>query len=215
MFTNNTFVPSVEVCTNDQTTTLAACTSRRGGLLDINTSGSTFVDISSIEDVPPDTNWAAIQPTDNILTDKGNTTLLLPSDTALQQFPIKVFKGGQNHNAGHLGLGESSVILEKLAALTGLVTGFGLDAGSQSTLRPRDGHIVIGGYDKQRVSARVKEYNISNARSSERVCSLRVVITELVLVRPGIDDYVLSSRGEEIPACIEPCEFSLVPYFFL
>ncbi|CAG8681214.1 10840_t:CDS:2, partial [Acaulospora colombiana] len=97
-----------------------------------------------------------------------------------------------------------SVLLQQLSDRKGVVKGFGLDAGSPSYTNPRDGHLIVGGYDKVRVSASFKDYNISDTQISRRICPLQVIITELILSRPGIEDVILSSRGEQIPACIEP-----------
>jgi hypothetical protein len=205
MFTNSTFVPTVEVCNSDDTISFPTCTSRRGGLLDVSVSGANFGPIP-LNDVPPDLNWPAVDP-DNSVTEKGNISLRLPVDTSISQYPLKIFRGGQRHNAGHLGLASSSVLLQQISAHTGVVTGFGLDAGSQSTANPREGHLIVGGYDKTRVSASFKDYNISSIQMSRRICPLQVTITELVLSRPGVEDVILSSKGEQIPACIEPCKY--------
>jgi hypothetical protein len=203
-FTNNTFIPVVQACTTDQSMSLNACASRRGGLLDKDASGANFVAISST-DTPEDVNWVAIDP-NNSLTRKGTIALQLPSDVSFSQFPAKDIEGGQNHNMGHLGLGQTSTLLQQLSEEKGLVTGFGLDAGSQSYTNPRNGYLIAGGYDRQKVGASFKNYTVANSQTSGRICSLQVTITQLVLSRPGLEDVVLISRGEQMEACIEPCK---------
>ncbi|CAG8683403.1 12207_t:CDS:2, partial [Acaulospora colombiana] len=200
-FTNNTFIPTVKACSTDNTTQFATCATRRGGLFD--SSGSSLTAISSASDLPPDVNWAAIDP-GNSVTEKGTIPLQLPSEISLPQFPFKTIEGGQNHNTGHLGLGRSSPLLQQLSDEKGIVAGFGLDAGSQSQSPPRDGHLILGGYDRQKVGSSVKDYNVTHSQTSGRICSLQVTITELVLQRPGLEDTVLISRGQQMEACIEP-----------
>ncbi|PVF92310.1 hypothetical protein CPB86DRAFT_791292, partial [Serendipita vermifera] len=203
MFTNNTFIPTVKACSTDQTTDFRTCATRRGGLLDPSSSGSSFGAISSSNDSPPDVNWGAIDP-GNSVTEKGTIPLNLPSEISFSGFPIKTIEGGQNHNTGHLGLGRSSPLLQRLSDEKGIVSGFGLDVGSQSHLNPRDGHLIVGGYDRQKVGSSFHDYTVTNSQTSGRICSLLVTITELVLQREGLNDSVLISRGEQIPACIEP-----------
>jgi len=205
VFTNNTFIPTVEVCSSDNTSTFAACTSRRGGLLDIATSGANFTAITASNDSPPDVNWAAIDPT-NMYSRKGDISLRLPYDISIPVDPIKTIEGGQKHNVGHFGLSISAPILQLLSDMKGLVKGWALDAGSQSVSDPREGYLIIGGYDPQRVGAYTKNYTLTDTQTSGRVCSLYVTITELILSRPETDDVTLISMGEEIPACIDPCK---------
>ncbi|PVF91007.1 hypothetical protein CPB86DRAFT_820853 [Serendipita vermifera] len=202
MFTNNTFVPTVKACNTDQTTKFPACATRRGGLLDPSSSGSSFSAISS-NDSPPDVNWAIIDP-GNSVTEKGNIPFHLPSDVFFSQFPIKTIEGGQDHSTGHLGLGQNSPFLQQLHNDKGTMIGFGLDAGSRSSTNPRDGHLIAGSFDRWKVGPTVKEYKITNSQTSGRICALQVTITELVLQRPGLDDTTLISKGEQVTACIEP-----------
>jgi hypothetical protein len=205
VFTNNTFIPTVQVCQSDNQTTFATCTSRRGGLLDEATSGANFSSIDAANDSPPDSNWGAIDST-NAVTRRGTIDVRLPSDISLSQFPIKTIEGGQNHNEGHFGLSESSPILQYLSDQQGLVPGFALDAGSQSVTNPREGYLIIGGYDPERIGAYTKNYSLVTTQRSGRICTLYVTITELVLSRPGVEDLPLISRGEQMPACIDPCK---------
>jgi len=174
-------------------------------------SGANFSSISASDDLPPDINWAAIDPT-NAYSREGYLPLRLPSDVSVPTFPIKTIEGGQNHNAGHFGLSESAPILELLSDQIGIVPGFGLDVGSQSVSDPRDGYLIIGGYDPQRIGAYTKNYTVTNIQTSGRDCSLPVTITELVLSRPGVSDVTLISAGEEIPACIDPCKCNSETY---
>jgi hypothetical protein len=205
VFTNNTFIPAVQACQSDNQTTFPTCTSRCGGLLNETTSGGNFSSISAADDLPPDSNWAAIDPT-NSLTREGTIGMRLPSDISVPQFTFKTIEGGQNHNEGHFGLSESAPILQYLSDQQGLVSGFALDAGSQSVTNPRDGYLIIGGYDPQRVGAYTKDYSLVTTQRSGRICTLYVTITKLVLSRPGVDPLSLITQGEQIPACIDPCE---------
>ncbi|KAG8801049.1 hypothetical protein FRC17_006740, partial [Serendipita sp. 399] len=160
-FTNNTFIPTVEVCSSDQTTSFATCASRRGGLLDMAASGVTFSSISAVDDYPPDVNWVYIDET-NQFTEKGNITLRLPFEVSLPNFRIKTIEGLQRHNVGHFGLSGSSPVLQRLFDERGLVKGFALDAGSQSSSHPRDGHLILGGYDPGKMGAYSKNFTLAN-----------------------------------------------------
>ncbi|KAG8806803.1 hypothetical protein FRC17_004805, partial [Serendipita sp. 399] len=161
-FTNNTFIPTVEVCSRDQTTSLATCASRRGGLLEMASSGASFSSISEVDDHPPDVNWVLHIDETYEYTQKGNITLSLPSEVSLPNFRIKTIEGGQRHNVGHFGLSQSSPVLQRLFDERGLVKGFALDAGSQSSSHPRDGHLILGGYDPRKMGAFIKNFTLTN-----------------------------------------------------
>ena len=207
---DSTLVQGVEVCSGDQNPndTMPACRSRRGGLF--NHSVSSFTTISLDQILAPDPAWAAFSPFPNF-TVAGNSTLFFPSDLSIGDFPIGVITDGQNSSAGHLGLANNSVYLQLLVQ-GGLAPsmGFGLNVGSQSVALPRDGHLVIGGYDKSSVDGYFANYSMEEVFQTRRVCSNQVVIESLKLRRPGLDDVNISSEDHPIPACIEPCGFFLL-----
>jgi hypothetical protein len=71
---------------------------------------------------------------------------------------------------------------------------WGLNPGSQSVLYPRDGHIVLGGYDENSVNDSFVEYDISHSISEGpegHVCSLQVTIESMSLKPVGMPDVSL------------------------
>jgi hypothetical protein len=205
---NNTLVQGVEVCSVAQNPndTIPACRSRRGGLF--NHSISSFTTISPDQILAQDPAWASFMSPFPNFTVAGNSTLFFPSDLSIGDFPIGVITQGQNSSAGHLGLANNSVFLQLLVQ-GGLAPsmGFGLNVGSQSVALPRDGNLVIGGYDKSSIDGYFANYSMEEVFQTKRVCSNQVVIESLKLRRPGLDDVDISSEGHPIPACIEPCGF--------
>lgn len=202
---NNTLVMGAEVCSNDHNGTLAQCTSRRGGLFDIAAAGSSFVNIS-LADLAADTGWREIMKPLPPFTVAGKTTLQLPADISVPM-SIAVITQGQNHTAGHLGLGLGSVFLRNLVS-QGLATApaFGINAGSQSHSNPRDGSLVLGGYDKASVNGHFINYTMEYPviqRTESRICPLQVTIEKLIFRSASGADVELISVSQPTPACIE------------
>ncbi|MCJ1246763.1 hypothetical protein MMC30_003972 [Trapelia coarctata] len=195
----------VEVCSDDHNSTLAQCSSRRGGLFDIAAAGSSFVGIS-LMDLAADAGWQEIMKPLPPFTVAGNTTLQLPADISVPM-SIAVITQGQNHTAGHIGLGIDSVFLHALVS-QGLASApaFGMNAGSQSHSNPRDGSLVLGGYDKASVNGHFTNYSMDYPviqRTESRICPLQVIIEKLVLRPASGVDVELISGSQPTPACIE------------
>ena len=91
----------------------------------------------------------------------GTATIEFPSDISLPNFPIAIALQGQNLNANQLGL--DSVLLHSFvsSSITSSMS-FGLFAGSQSISRPRNGHIVFGGYDASLLAGPFSNYSMSD-----------------------------------------------------
>jgi hypothetical protein len=129
----------------------------------------------------------------------------LASDISLSSYPIALASLGQNSSVSRLGLANESVFLRELVT-AGLssVSGFSLLLGSQSVLNPRDGHLVVGGYDAASLAGPFYNYSMSNTTTAgNHVCSLQVEVEQLNLSRPGVDDVVLVSPGTPITSCVE------------
>ncbi|KAF7510332.1 hypothetical protein GJ744_006828 [Endocarpon pusillum] len=198
----------VDVCRPDNrpNTTLDQCRSRRGGLLDVAAMGSSFIPIATSSLVPDD-GWRKFMDPSQPFQQAGKTTLDLPSDASIEM-PVAIVTEGQNHTTSELGLGLSSVFLQSLVD-AGLIAArvFGLNAGSQSTAQPREGSLVLGGYDTASISSHFTEYPMDYPllkEISNRVCPLQVKIRKLILRPADGDDITLSDEGSEIDACIEP-----------
>jgi hypothetical protein len=138
----------------------------------------------------------------------GTTELQLPPNNDLSKYPIGIITSGNYQNVGHLGLANDSDFLHSVLS-DGLIpaNGFGLNAGSQSVANPRDGGLVLGGYDLASIDGAFFNFSVTAADSSEKECPLQVTIALLVLRFPlaeGFTDVTLTSSGILIPACIEP-----------
>jgi hypothetical protein len=200
---NNTVITETELCTNDHTSDLAQCISRRGGTFNFEEPTSSYSNIS-VESLAPDPVWDSFNPP---FGGAGNATAQFSSDISIPHLPIAIALEGQNLNANQLGLANDSVVLHSFVS-NGLSssTSFGLFAGSQSILGPRDGHIVFGGFDAALIDGPFTNYSMSNTTTAgSRVCSLEVVVKQLTLRRPGVaNDVQLLSEGILMPSCIEP-----------
>ncbi|ERF72359.1 hypothetical protein EPUS_06115 [Endocarpon pusillum Z07020] len=205
---NNSILMGVDVCRPDNrpNSTLDQCRSRRGGLLDVAAMGSSFIPIATSSLVPDD-GWRMIMAPSQPFQQAGKTTLNLLSDASIEM-PVAIVTEGQNHTTSELGLGLSSVFLQSLVD-AGLIAArvFGLNAGSQSTAQPREGSLVLGGYDMASISSHFTEYPMDYPLLediSNRVCPLQVKIRKLILRPADGDDITLSDEGSDIDACIEP-----------
>jgi hypothetical protein len=199
---NNTVITEIEICNSDHSSNFNQCISRRGGTFNFDVSTSSYSN-ASLESLASDPEWNSLNPPFGAA---GNGTLGLAS-TSLQHFLIAIALQGQNLNANQLGLANNSVLLHSLVFAGKLLSlSFGLFAGSQSVSKPRDGHIVFGGYDNALVNGQFSNYSMSNTTLvGSRVCSLEVIVTKLTLRRPGVTtDVQLLSDGNLMPSCIEP-----------
>jgi hypothetical protein len=203
---NNTIIMGTEICTinNQNLSTLSQCISRRGGLFNPNDTTSDFV-LTSQADLAPDTEYDSFDPN---FAEAANTTILFPSDISLS-YPIALAFSGQNSSISQLGLANDSVFLREVvnSSFSPGAKAFGLLVGSQSVLAPRDGHLIIGGYDAASLAGPFYNYSMSNTTTAgSRVCSLQIVVEQLNLSRPGLDDVTLSSEGTPMTSCIEPLD---------
>ena len=201
---NSTLVLDSGFCKTQSNLTAAQCESRCGNTFNVSAAGTSYTS-SSASVLAPNPVWTEISP-EPLLA--GTTVLQLPPNDEISNYPIGIITSGENQNVGHLGLANDSQFLQS-ALSSGLIpgNGFGLDAGSQSVDNPRDGSLVLGGYDLASVAGAFSNFPIATAGSSERECPLQVTISLLVLRFPlteGFNDVTLTSSGILVPACIEP-----------
>jgi hypothetical protein len=202
---NNTVITETEICTTDHTSNenLAQCISRRGGPFNYASASSSYSNIS-IQSLAPDPVWNSFNPP---FGGAGTATIQFASDISLPNFPIAIALAGQNLNANQLGLANDSTLLHSFVS-SGISSSisFGLFAGSQSITRPRDGHVVFGGFDAALINGPFTNYSMTDTPlAGSRLCSLEVVVQQLTLRRPGIpDDIQLVTDATPMPACIEP-----------
>ncbi|KAF1851418.1 uncharacterized protein K460DRAFT_329459 [Cucurbitaria berberidis CBS 394.84] len=183
--------------------TQAQCRSYHGGLFDLTTAGASFKNISITGDLPADPGWIKFNPSYSVA---GETDLGLVSNVAIPNMTVVVITAGLNFTAGHLGLGTHSVLLNHLKESSVIPSlGFGLNAGSQSTNNPRDGSLVLGGYDAASVTSPFSTYPMDYPDTlAGRYCPLQVHIQGLQLLLKGLDPIQLIGEGDGHAACIEP-----------
>lgn len=202
---NNAVIMTTGICNNDHNSTFDQCVSRRGGLF--NTNGTSDYNIISVNDLPPDPGWATF-------TEAGHTTLQFASDISLPSFPIALPENAANSSVSQLGLANNSVFLHQLVdAGLSPANGFSFLAGSQSVFNPRDGHLIIGGYDRASLSGPFTTYAMnSTTAAGSHACSLHVEVEALTLIRPNQPDVPLISGSTLMSSCIEPYVLVLVEY---
>lgn len=128
-----------------------------------------------------------------------------------------IFTGPQ----GGLPLGQNSSFLAAVTeSRVAPSTVWGLDAGDRS-LSPRDGRLVIGGYDISRLAGNLSTFNLGNW-TSQLPCPLQVRVTTITYVFPnGSLGSVLGGSALDgvhndpsgMAACIEPFQerFTFTP----
>jgi hypothetical protein len=203
MTVNNTVVMTKQICTNDNSSTYAQCISRRGGVFNEQEATSGFT--SSQGGLAPDPVWDSFNPA---FAGSANASIQFPSDVSLPSYPIALADLAPNSSVGQLGLANDSVFLHELvSAGFSSVPAFSLLAGSQSVQQPRDGHLIIGGYDAASLAGPFWNFSISDTTTAgSRVCSLQVEVDSLILSRPGHTDVELNTGGTPMISCIEPLD---------
>jgi hypothetical protein len=211
---NSTLLMSSEVCYSDwlkvdNTTTMnpAQCRSRRGGF--VIRAGLPSASTDGLAAKNP--GWVGLMQTDT------QTPFQYAAQAGLQMRDesVTMIEGlitqGQEHTMSHLGLGEDSSLLQALkdANLIG-ANSWGLNSGSRSSLAPRDGSLVLGGYDEASVEGPFFTYPIAKPDLlNSRPCPLQVQITEMNLtIQNGKTNQTsfnnFFSQANKIPFCIEP-----------
>ncbi|KAE9381151.1 hypothetical protein N431DRAFT_476046 [Stipitochalara longipes BDJ] len=214
---NSTLLIGSDYCQHYANGTTAQCESLSGNTFNILAAGRFYNASTPSAVLGSNPVWSEIN---SQALDAGTTSLYLPPNHTVPNYPIGIITGGNNQNAGHLGLAPESQFLQA-ANESGLISqrGFGLDAGSQSIAHPRPGLLVLGGYDQASISVTVPPsvYQIGSPSNSERECPLQVTITQLTLRFPlpggNNTDFDLTEAGIDVPACVEPYDnlFRLPP----
>jgi hypothetical protein len=115
---------------------------------------------------------------------------------------------GQQHTTSHLGLAEMSTVLQTLYNDGSVgARSWGLNAGSRSILFPRDGSLVLGGFDDASVDGRFYQYDIAKPANyilGSRPCPLQVTVTNLTLMVQGGSPVPLIEPSAKQRFCVEP-----------
>ncbi|KIN02425.1 hypothetical protein OIDMADRAFT_122224 [Oidiodendron maius Zn] len=203
---NSTLVISSTFCQTEPNVTTAQCESLCGNTFNTSIAGTSYTSSSPGAVLAPNPVWAELSPQALLA---GTTVLQLPPENDVSKFPIGIITSGNHQNAGHFGLANDSDALHSLLS-DGLIpdNGFGFNAGSQSVTNPRDGGLVLGGYDLASIDGAFSTFPVATtADAGQRECPFQITITMLVLRFPlaeGFTDVNLTSPGILIPACIEP-----------
>jgi hypothetical protein len=203
---DNMLLISTNICagTGIQNLTKAQCRAYHGGTFDLNAASASFQNVSLVSSkLPMDPGWTTF----NLpYTVAGTTNLDLVANIAVPNMTVVVITEGINFTAGHIGLGKQSVLLHQLKDANIIpALGFGLNAGSQSIANPRDGSLVLGGYDSASIASHFHEYPMNYSTTlAGRYCPLQVRIQGLQLLLKGRDPIQLIGDGDGHLACIEP-----------
>jgi len=201
---NNSLIMTSEVCSGEnlQNETAEQCRSRRGNYINLSELMTTPLD-----SLQPDLGWAAIMAPLDAFQYAVEEVLQLPSDDSVDM-PESPITQGQDHMTSHLGLGIDSELLEQLVNI-GMIPArtWGLNPGSQSVVNPRDGNLVLGGFDQASVKDDFVTYDMNYPvaeSSGGRDCPLQVFIKHLIMRPVGGSDIPLSDESSPIPTCLEP-----------
>ncbi|KAK2748487.1 hypothetical protein FQN57_000620 [Myotisia sp. PD_48] len=194
-FLNNTFVYGSDgFC---QRMSEVACESFRGGLYNStrsNSAGTPSPDSHPTDGEPyPPMQWTS---DDAMINDQ----------VTLEKFPIaratEDWGQQETHPQAALGLGPNSTLLAALKSSGRIASlSWGLSWGHRALVAdpPLDGTLVLGGYDRARVTGQNYTQKLS---TSDSRCSLSVTIDDITLqFNNGTEESLL---GSPIPACIQP-----------
>ena len=201
---NSTLVSQQSLCSISNTLEPRKCEALRGGFFNENSSTTwTGVSLSAYNDTRRNPTWEQFNAPG--FTEVGYDKINFPNaNVALYGAGIALNQYGNNSNAGMIGLGKDSVFLND-AVRQGRAgsKSWSLDAGSRSVAKPRDGELVIGGYNSGRTDGSFRWSNVSSM-AGDRPCPLRTKITHMSITLSNGDTVPIMSNAEVVDACIEP-----------
>lgn len=160
------------------------------------------------------------RPTDGTFVIQGyDNATFVDADIHLPHLPLEVWANKNRLNRSALALGRSSSLLRRLLG-TNLIPAlpWSLEIGSRSESKPRDGQLILGGYNAARrdlpTSAR---FNLS-AFSAPAPCLLQVLLSDVVLTDhvTGVSTSLFEDPGARVAACVDPLQnaFTFTPTMF-
>ncbi|KAK3322798.1 hypothetical protein B0H66DRAFT_214986 [Apodospora peruviana] len=203
---NSTLVSQQSLCEVSQTLEGNKCEALRGGFFNENSS-TTWSDVSlkDYNDTRSNPTWEHFNPPG--FTKVGYDRIVFPNtntNVALYGAGIALNQYGNNSNAGMIGLGKNSVFLDDAVHQSRAGSkSWSLDAGSQSLVKPRNGELVIGGYNAARTDGSFSWAYVSDM-AGDRPCPLRTKITGMTITMGNGDIIPIMSAAEVVEACIEP-----------
>jgi hypothetical protein len=203
---NSTMVSQQSLCIVSNTTEPHKCEALRGGFFNENSSTTwTGSELAAYNDTRSNPTWEHFNAPGftKVGYDKINFPNLSPP-VALYGAGIALNQYGNNSNAGMIGLGKDSVFLSD-AVRQGRAgsASWSLDSGSNSQVKPRNGELVVGGYNAGRTDGSFSWSNVSNM-AGDRPCPLRTKITSMSIRLSNGRDTPIKSSAEVVEACIEP-----------
>ena len=207
---NSTMIMSKEVCDAKwlvKGTNAAQCRSRRGGYVIQSDLPDASNEIPSLN--ASNQGWVSIMSNDTNQAwqhAKRATLQLRDKDVTMLE---GIISEGQMHSSSHLGLGHASPLLQSLkdANLIGAKS-WGLNSGSQSLLRPRQGSLILGGHDEASILGPFPSYPVAkNNLLQQRTCPLQMPIKSLSITVNGPADsphHEYVNPVSTLIACIEP-----------
>ncbi|TKW48680.1 hypothetical protein CTA1_545 [Colletotrichum tanaceti] len=211
---NNTRVRNSLDCPDNTTYAFVGCQGSSGSVYD--TTRGPFDQVVNIHD------WNVT--TIDSQPDEGRTTVLHGYDVAnftdapavAFGYPFEVWADYDSMNKSAVALGPNSSTLESFVR-NGLAPAgsFSIDYGSTSERHPRDGQLVVGGYNEARFNdSRVARFPMWGANAPVP-CPLQVVVSDIVLTNED-GDHSLFDPGVRVAACIDTVQnsFTLTPSMF-
>ncbi|KAK1833703.1 hypothetical protein QBC39DRAFT_401019 [Podospora conica] len=196
---------------------VVACTGQAGGIYD--PTEDTFErahtpeewDVLTIDAGPTD-GTTILQGYDNLTFDDAHVSL--------PRLPIEVWANSNRQNRSALGLGRASSLLHRLLAANLIpALPFSLDFGSRSELYPRNGQLILGGYNAARhhPASGAARFNLS-AFSAPAPCPLQVLLSDVILTDhvTGVATSLFDDPNLRLPACVDPLQnaFAFTPAMF-
>ncbi|KAK3353970.1 aspartic peptidase domain-containing protein, partial [Lasiosphaeria hispida] len=201
---NSTLVSQEGLCKVSGTLEPHKCEALRGGFFNENSSTTwTGASLSAFNDTRSNPTWEHFNPPG--FTEVGYDTITFANaNVALYGAGIALNQYGNDSNAGMIGLGKDSVFLaDAVRQERAGSKSWSLDAGSLSTAKPRDGELVIGGYNAGRTDGSFSWSNVSDM-AGDRPCPLRTKIAHMSVTLSNGETVPIMSSAEVVDACIEP-----------
>ncbi|GKT58437.1 aspartic-type endopeptidase [Colletotrichum tofieldiae] len=211
---NNTRVRNILDCPDNTTYAFVGCQGASGSVYD--TTRGSFSQVVNIHDW--NVTIVDAQP------DDGYTTVLHGYDVAnftdapavAFGYPFEVWADYDSMNKSALAFGPNSSTLESFVRnRLAPAASFSMDYGSTSELYPRDGQLIIGGYNEARFNdSKVTKFPLWGANAPVP-CPLQVTVSDIILTNKD-GDHSLFSPGVRVAACIDPVQnsFTFTPAMF-
>ncbi|KAL8650050.1 MAG: hypothetical protein Q9210_004049 [Variospora velana] len=202
---NNTRIGNVLDCGSETNT---SCVGGKGGVFDSSKSATFVVSLKN--------RWngsAADTETATGAYVYFNDHLNFHANGTVLGYPLVMNSDLVSGPSAGLPLGQNSSFLAAVTkAKVAPSSVWGLDAGDRS-LSPRDGNLVIGGYDNSRIAGNLTAFPIGNW--THLPCPLQVTVTELWYSTPDSTrrNSLFDGNTTSMVACIEPFQqrFTFLP----